>query len=849
MAIASSLPSNPVTPTEQSLMTEIVDYVNKQSNGQLAERIRSSMTSLIGALDKQTSDMLSIKGHPLKWLLEDKKTVDAVKHFNKVLQTSVKLYSTNLQNLNIKLTTWTKDTSNALDLISTGFAGMVQATGQFVTALHSGRDRVLQLIDNITTEFDPAQVKQTNTAVSGNMPESELKAIATNILGAIISNGMIIDKKLGELHQDNRFLQHIATNQDSGVIPALDAIQQAITQSTKSSANGSARIVSQLMSSDDRLADWMEMVHDQSVEAQQDAEFNSQNLVVTVAGFTQGAVDQLKNLPMVVQQTSKDKKGVTQSPDSAGGGGILSLLGLGAAGTGAAASGMLAPLMALLKPVLKRLPIIGTLINFGLGIQRLVKGDVIGGVTQMAAGIAYMFPGIGTVIGLGLDALLYARDKQGGGAENLTKGGNDIFKQAWVVIKGKMQEWWDAISTNVSQFLTVTLPQWLKWGGEQLSKAWAWISDPNTLATFSQYVEGAVSSITDFISGPKGLTSKISAFFEQLPEMFTTMGEKLAEFFTSDNTTEIIGKVGEYAATILVGLGDIAVSVFELVSTTIGGLITAGSEIIGKLLSDAGELASQLYTDYAAPIIDPLVQNITQFPKRVWEWFKSTGPGKFLFGLFEGIGKIASGNTEAGIMALDASVMPGIGAVYKSLQKDTTGTIAAMLDHGTGTKMFSKTINVAKSAKQSAGNAIDWIKNTLSGGTIAASPTVVKDAIITNGKVIIPHKDDQIWAAKAGGPIDKAVSKSSNTDNKRDQQQLQTQLIKQLQKALQETLAQAISGQGQMLSQIVSSMPVASAAGGGSSGDSSLYNGDRDPAYIHRMKAWGSISPPARVAY
>ena len=55
----------------------------------------------------------------------------------------------------------------------------------------------------------------------------------------------------------------------------------------------------------------------------------------------------------------------------------------------------------------RRLPGLGFLISLGIGMDKIVNqdGKTIEGLLDIASGIAYMFPGIGTVIGLGIDAL------------------------------------------------------------------------------------------------------------------------------------------------------------------------------------------------------------------------------------------------------------------------------------------------------------------------------------------------------------------------------------------------------------------------------------------------------------
>lgn len=89
------------------------------------------------------------------------------------------------------------------------------------------------------------------------------------------------------------------------------------------------------------------------------------------------------------------------------------------------------------KGFAKRLPIIGSLISFGSAVRRIKDGDAIGGAIDIGAAAAYMFPGIGTAIGIGLDLLNATMDvgesnpdAMGGVAGALAKFKNWIAKNA-----------------------------------------------------------------------------------------------------------------------------------------------------------------------------------------------------------------------------------------------------------------------------------------------------------------------------------------------------------------------------------------------------------------------------------
>tara|TARA_E500000318_G_scaffold108755_2_gene120277 strand:+ start:7619 stop:9217 length:1599 start_codon:yes stop_codon:yes gene_type:complete len=58
-----------------------------------------------------------------------------------------------------------------------------------------------------------------------------------------------------------------------------------------------------------------------------------------------------------------------------------------------------------LRPLLKRIPGIGSLISWSFAVSRFKKGDAVGGLIDVASGIATLFPGIGTALSIGLDVL------------------------------------------------------------------------------------------------------------------------------------------------------------------------------------------------------------------------------------------------------------------------------------------------------------------------------------------------------------------------------------------------------------------------------------------------------------
>ena len=72
-----------------------------------------------------------------------------------------------------------------------------------------------------------------------------------------------------------------------------------------------------------------------------------------------------------------------------------------------------------LKPLLKRIPGIGSLISWGFAVSRFKSGQLVRGLIDVASGLATLFPGIGTGIGIGLDVLNAFLDVKAGGNDEV----------------------------------------------------------------------------------------------------------------------------------------------------------------------------------------------------------------------------------------------------------------------------------------------------------------------------------------------------------------------------------------------------------------------------------------------
>lgn len=62
------------------------------------------------------------------------------------------------------------------------------------------------------------------------------------------------------------------------------------------------------------------------------------------------------------------------------------------------------------KSLAKKIPLLGAVAGVAFGIERAMKGDVLGALGEVASGVASTVPGVGTAISVGIDAALVAKD-------------------------------------------------------------------------------------------------------------------------------------------------------------------------------------------------------------------------------------------------------------------------------------------------------------------------------------------------------------------------------------------------------------------------------------------------------
>jgi hypothetical protein len=104
---------------------------------------------------------------------------------------------------------------------------------------------------------------------------------------------------------------------------------------------------------------------------------------------------------------------------------------------------MFAGIVKVLKPIAKRIPVLGTVIGLGFAYTRFKSGDTVGGIIDVLSAIATLVPFAGTAVSIGLDVLNAFLDYKSGGAGEQAgqkKMGmiGDFFGGIWNWIKDKV---------------------------------------------------------------------------------------------------------------------------------------------------------------------------------------------------------------------------------------------------------------------------------------------------------------------------------------------------------------------------------------------------------------------------
>lgn len=246
--------------------------------------------------------------------------------------------------------------------------------------------------------------------------------------------------------------------------------------------------------------------------------------------------------------------------------------------------------------LLKKLPLVGLLISTGEALAKFKAGgpkNIISGMMDIASGIAYMFPGIGTAIGLGIDVLNYFFEKTVDKAE--TEGRQvETFGDIYQIIKdsimnSKFGRWFTELGTKFKAVFTnpgaESLYDYfehigLVWLGDMFNKFDKGIGNLLGLTNES----GDMTSLTDWMSSwvADNIVTPIMNFFDYVGEQIANAINAVKEYATNlvNKTKEIIE---EYATP--TGIAENLMGVRESDTILEGDALIASSENYRKLFN------------------------------------------------------------------------------------------------------------------------------------------------------------------------------------------------------------------------------------------------------------------------
>ena len=253
-----------------------------------------------------------------------------------------------------------------------------------------------------------------------------------------------------------------------------------------------------------------------------------------LSGATQDADSPVKEKEEVKKQAEKKAEDTKSSSVPwlsllfAGGAvaAISKAFGIGA-GAGVA-GGVLAKLLpAVLGPfkfLAKRMPIIGSLFSFYEAYKKFKQGgvdNIVFGIMDLAAGIAYAFPGVGTAIGLGVDVLQY-----------FLKNKADEFKK-----ETGETSFFGSLYDSIIEYLSETaMVKWMVKLGDLFGAIWDNPTDLNTWIAFGDHVAGPFQSFIamlqnfdQYVGESLGLTNNEGESTGFLDFIFTLIDDHLVK--------------------------------------------------------------------------------------------------------------------------------------------------------------------------------------------------------------------------------------------------------------------------------------------------------------------------------
>ena len=256
------------------------------------------------------------------------------------------------------------------------------------------------------------------------------------------------------------------------------------------------------------------------------------------------------------------------------------------------------------KTFLKKIPIIGSLIGLFFGIQRFRKGDWFGGLLEVASGLTSLIPipGVGTALGIAVDAFLLFRDFAG--PEKLTPnlgGVTQVGKKVGIEVLKSLP----GIGTFIHFKEAMNL-----WGTDKLGA-----------------MKEIALGLTSVVPGANLILDPVLSFIEGFIKDKGGIGKVAKNVLSTAKSviTNPIGSVGK-----LFSSGKSAVGgAISGTKASIGGAIQSVKDLPGKIAESALSSSMNLYSgsqEFLASAkggIDSKNINTSGMVPRVWQNFEN----------------------------------------------------------------------------------------------------------------------------------------------------------------------------------------------------------------------------------
>lgn len=172
---------------------------------------------------------------------------------------------------------------------------------------------------------------------------------------------------------------------------------------------------------------------------------------------------------------------------------------------------------------LAKIPYLGSIISFAFAYDRFKSGDIVGGILEIASGIASAFPIVGTALAIGIDAIIALKDLSTGGAAGASKM---TAKEQAKAVLDKLPTF---ISENIEKFgiwfsdvAMDAITNFMEFASENLSKLPEFLGETltNGLITFGTFIGDSIDKLDDIIEEKGGLKVVLKDILTSIGKVF-----------------------------------------------------------------------------------------------------------------------------------------------------------------------------------------------------------------------------------------------------------------------------------------------------------------------------------------